>query len=67
VRSLPAILPYGPESAFHDLQDQLQIWLESEEKPPIAQLIEYARGEYRKLSHGTVSCTPDELGPEVPR
>jgi hypothetical protein len=67
VRSLPAILPYGPDSAFHELQNQLQIWLDAEEKPPIAQLIEYARGEYRKLSHGTVSCTPDDLDLGVPR
>jgi ABC-type glycerol-3-phosphate transport system substrate-binding protein len=65
VRSLPAILPYGLDSAFHDLQNQLQLWVYREKSD--AELIDYAREEYLKLSHGTVSCTPDGIDlPEVP-
>jgi hypothetical protein len=66
VRSLPAILPYADDSAFLDLQNQLQIWLYLGAKSA-APVIEYARAEYLKLSHGTVSCTPDGLELEGPR
>jgi hypothetical protein len=66
VRSLPAILPYGPESAFHDLQNRLKIWLDSKEKSG-AEVLEYAREEYGKLPNGTASCTPDSVDIEGPR
>lgn len=66
VRSLPAILPYAPDAAFLDLQNRLKIWLDSREKSG-AEVLEYARQEYAKLSHGTASCTPDGVDIEGPR
>lgn len=62
VRSLPAILPYAPDAAFLDLQNRLQQWLYSKE-PTGAELLEYAREEYPKLSHATVSCAPGSVEP----
>jgi hypothetical protein len=66
VRSLPAFLPYAPDAAFLDLQNRLKIWLDSKEKSG-ADVLEYAREEYAKLSHGTASCTPDGVDIEGPR
>jgi hypothetical protein len=66
VRSLPAILPYGPDFAFHDLQNRIKIWLDSKEKSG-AEVLEYAREEYGKLPRATASCTPDNVDIEGPR
>ena len=55
VRSLPALLPYAKDGPFHGLQTVLKDWLYSREDTG-APVLEYARSEYLKLSHGTVSC-----------
>jgi ABC-type glycerol-3-phosphate transport system substrate-binding protein len=65
VRSLPAILPNAPEAAFIELQNQLQLWLSKDKDT--AELLEYAREEYLKLSHGNVACTPVGDGNGGPR
>lgn len=55
VRSLPALLPYGPQAAFASLQDELRRWLSSGDQSHEA-LLAYAREQYAKLSNGAVLC-----------
>jgi glucose/mannose transport system substrate-binding protein len=60
VRSLPALLPYHPDSPFLNLQDELQYWLDADHDDE--RLLLYAREQYLELSHGTVRCEPGLVG-----
>ncbi|HTV20399.1 MAG TPA: ABC transporter substrate-binding protein [Polyangiaceae bacterium] len=64
VRSLPAIFPYVENGPFHDLQDVLKEWLYA--RKDTGSVLEYAREEYSKLSHGTVSCVPTNVDGRIP-
>jgi glucose/mannose transport system substrate-binding protein len=60
VRSLPALLPYHPESPFLNLQDELQLWLDRDQDDE--RLLLYARQQYPKLSHGAIECEANLVG-----
>jgi ABC-type glycerol-3-phosphate transport system substrate-binding protein len=64
VRSLPALLPYGPTAPFASLQDELRSWLSSADGSGDA-LLEYTREQYPMLSGGAVTCPSADGSPSV--